>query len=250
METLKHLSRRSFVMIMLFMSILLLLCDVSYNIGFDFFSEKAAVLAGSDASQIVRAGIISAQRELKIPFTLAAAGVFFITGCLIWLVLRISMGQIIAKKGEKEPVKKDVKKDALPAVNKLEKIENDRRMYLHLFSVLQREGRLMDFFSEDLAPYEDAQIGAAVRNIQENCKKTIEKYLKPVSVLDQNEGDEVTVESNFDPDAIKLIGNVSGEPPFKGIIRHKGWKASKSELPKLSSSRDSKLIAPAEVEIS
>lgn len=250
MEIIKHLSRRSFVMIMLFMSILLLLCDFSYTIGFDFFTNKAAALAGADASEIVRGSIMSVQRDLKIVFTLTAAGVFFVNGFLIWLVLRISMASIIKKSAANAPEKKPAKKAAVPVVNKLEKIENDRRMYLHLFSVLQREGRLMDFFSENLEPYEDAQIGAAVRSIQENCKKTIDKYLKPVSVLDQNEGDEVTIESNFDPDAVKLIGNVSGEPPFKGILRHKGWKASKSELPKLSKSKESKLIAPAEVEIS
>jgi hypothetical protein len=49
---------------------------------------------------------------------------------------------------------------------------------------------------------------------------------------------------------IKLIGNVSGEPPFQGVIRHRGWKARKKDIPELSGDLDSTLIVPAEVEIS
>ena len=103
-------------------------------------------------------------------------------------------------------------------------------------------------FAEDLSLYEDAQIGAAVRTIQEDCKKTINKYLAPKAVVDQPEGEEVTIEADFDPSAIKLTGNVTGEPPFKGILRHKGWQATKSDLPELSDSQDSKIISPAEVD--
>src|ERR1051325_6760475 len=34
-----------------------------------------------------------------------------------------------------------------------------------VLAVLQRDGRLIDFLMEDIAPYSDAQIGAAVRNV-------------------------------------------------------------------------------------
>jgi hypothetical protein len=36
---------------------------------------------------------------------------------------------------------------------------------VQMLAILQREGRLMDFLQEDLSLYDDAQIGAAVRNI-------------------------------------------------------------------------------------
>jgi hypothetical protein len=115
--------------------------------------------------------------------------------------------------------------------------------------VFQREGRLIDFFSENLELYEDSQIGAAVRNIHENCKKTMSKYMTLQSVLEQNEGETVTVEPGFDPGSIKLTGNVSGEPPFTGILRHRGWRVSKLDLPKLSDTGRLQAISPAEVEI-
>lgn len=127
--------------------------------------------------------------------------------------------------------------------------EEDRRRFLHFLSVLQREGRLLDFFSEDLSIYEDEQIGAAVRGIHENCKKTMKKYLDPVPVTDLEEGSEMVVEEGFDPDIIKLVGNVTGNPPFKGVVRHRGWKASKTAMPELSKVRDASVMAPVEIEI-
>jgi len=115
--------------------------------------------------------------------------------------------------------------------------------------VLQRQGRLVDFLSEDLDVYEDEQIGAAVRGIHENCKKVISKSLTLEAVISGSEGEEVTVDEGFDPGAIKLTGNVTGQPPFKGILRHKGWRTKKLELPVLSDAQDAAIIAPAEVEI-
>ena len=35
-----------------------------------------------------------------------------------------------------------------------------------LLTLLQRDGRLVDFLMEDLAPYSDAQVGASVRDVQ------------------------------------------------------------------------------------
>jgi hypothetical protein len=128
--------------------------------------------------------------------------------------------------------------------------QRDTRVFLHLLSVLQREGRLLDFFSEKLEGYDDAQIGAAVRGIHESCQKALKKYLRLKTVLTSEEGAEVTVEPGFDPSAIKLVGNVTGEPPFRGILRHQGWRAEKVELPVLSGGQTPSIISPAEVEIS
>jgi hypothetical protein len=125
----------------------------------------------------------------------------------------------------------------------------DRRLFLHLFSMMQREGRLMDFLAEDLDQYEDSQIGSAVRAIHANCRQIVREYLDPRPIMAQVEGERVTVDVDFDPGAIKLTGKVVGEPPFSGIIRHKGWQVGKLKLPKLSGRQNAEIIAPAEVEI-
>ena len=62
------------------------------------------------------------------------------------------------------------------------------------------------------------------------------------------EGATVTVPAGFDPAAIRLVGEVTGAPPFTGVLRHAGWRATAVNLPRRSG-QDPQVIAPAEVEI-
>ena len=185
---------------------------------------------------------------------------FILSWVFLWVMLRNSISRALGKSDFRDQPsvisgKKDKKASsavnapATPMIDKKEMIEENKRFYLHLLTVLQREGRLMDFFAEDLGVYDDAQIGAAVRSVQDNCKASLKKHVNPKAVMDQNEGDEIVVPVDFDPNAIKLTGNVSREPPFHGVLRHKGWRASRLELPALSAAKDSHIIAPAEVEV-
>jgi uncharacterized protein DUF2760 len=120
---------------------------------------------------------------------------------------------------------------------------------VQMLAILQRDGRLIDFITEDIAPYQDSQIGAAVRDVHESCRKAIDHYLRLEPVIDSEEGQPVTVEPGFDPAAIKLIGNVTGHPPLRGMLRHRGWRVAKVELPPLPENEGRSIIAPAEVEI-
>jgi hypothetical protein len=120
---------------------------------------------------------------------------------------------------------------------------------LQLLALLQREGRLVDFLSEDIDGYADADIGAAVRDIHKGCKKVLAEHLAVEPVLDAGENEAVTVDTGFDPARIRLVGNVSGAPPFKGTLRHHGWRAAKVSLPVLSDGHDVSIVAPAEVEL-
>ena len=118
---------------------------------------------------------------------------------------------------------------------------------LRLLAALQRDGRLLDFLHEDIAGYDDAQVGAAVRDIHRDCRKALAKYVELVPVLDQTEGDAVAVPAGFDPGAIRLTGNVRGEPPFRGALAHRGWKAATLNLP--AELGPNGVLAPAEVEL-
>ncbi len=72
--------------------------------------------------------------------------------------------------------------------------------------------------------------------------------LRPV--MEQAEGDAVQVPAGSDAGRVRLVGNVTGQPPFKGTLRHAGWEASKVQLPEWSGTEPSaRMIAPAEVEI-
>jgi hypothetical protein len=120
---------------------------------------------------------------------------------------------------------------------------------VQILALLQRDGRLIDFLSENISPYPDVQLGAAVRTIHENCRQALDQYVKLEPVLNSEEGQPVSVEAGFDPSAIKLIGNVAGEPPFRGFLRHKGWRVKEIKMPPLPRGAACVVIAPAEVEV-
>jgi hypothetical protein len=121
---------------------------------------------------------------------------------------------------------------------------------VQLLALLQRDGRLVDFLSEDIAPYQDAQVGAAVRELHANCRKALEQYVTLEPVLDGEEDRPVTVQEGFDPAAVKLVGNVTGRPPLRGLLRHRGWRVAKINLPSLPPQGSGRaVVAPAEVEI-
>jgi hypothetical protein len=121
---------------------------------------------------------------------------------------------------------------------------------LRVLAVLQRDGRLVDFLEEDIDAYSDAQIGAAVRDIHRGCRKSLHDYLTLEPVLPAAEEARVTVPADFDPAAIRLIGNVNGAPPFQGVLKHHGWRVKSVQLPALPAAKDdSSVLAPAEVEL-
>lgn len=184
------------------------------------------------------------------PMDYAAMLVFLIGfGLLQWIFQKNTLSRLAS--GQNQSAVAPAAASAPPiSQTEREKIKSkEKRLFVHLFSILQREGRLLDFLQEDLSNYADDQIGAAVRNIHENCKKTIAHYLSPEPVMKQAEGETIEIAPGFDRHAVKLMGNVVGEPPFTGILRHRGWQLRSISIPKLSEIENPNLVAPAEVEI-
>jgi hypothetical protein len=120
---------------------------------------------------------------------------------------------------------------------------------LRLLGLLQQEGRLVDFLSEDIDGYSDEQVGAAVRAIHAGCRKALNEHVQLQRIFAGEDGSEVVVEAGFDPAAVRLTGNVTGAPPFHGTLQHSGWRATKVTLPGTSAAIDPAIVAPAEVEI-
>lgn len=120
---------------------------------------------------------------------------------------------------------------------------------VHLLAILQRKGRLVDFLNEDIQQFEDAQIGAAVRTVHEGCKAALDEIIDLEPVMDDAEGSTVTLDAGFDAQAIRLTGNVEGDPPFTGSLRHRGWRVARIDLPERMTKSDD-VVAAAEVDIS
>lgn len=120
---------------------------------------------------------------------------------------------------------------------------------LFLLGILQREGRLIDFLQEDIAGFSDGEVGAAARVVHEGCRKVLKEYVPVVAVVPQSEGDKVTVPAGFDANRYRLTGNVTGQAPYAGALKHHGWVATAVKLPPVPTTMDVTVLAPAEVEL-
>ena len=120
---------------------------------------------------------------------------------------------------------------------------------LQLLGLLQKEARFVDFIKEDIAAFSDADIGIAARVVHEGCNKAINEHFTLACVRNEQEGSNVTLQSDFDPSEVRLTGNIVGIAPFTGILVHKGWQVTSIRLPKLTSGHNAASIAPAEVEL-
>ena len=132
--------------------------------------------------------------------------------------------------------------DAKPAAESFDRA-------VQMLALLQRDGRLVDFLSENVAQYPDAQLGAAVRVIHQSCRQVLDRYVKLEPVISSEEDQPVTWQAGFDPASIKLSGNVTGQPPMRGLLRHRGWRIKEVSLPSLPEGSGRSVVAPAEVEI-
>jgi len=119
---------------------------------------------------------------------------------------------------------------------------------VQMLSILQRDARLIDFIMEDIAAYTDDQVGAAVRGLHDQARESLARYVKLEPVIDGVEG-TFTKPAISDPAAVKFVGNVPAGKPSGGLLRHKGWRAGKIDLPPLNPKQDSSILAPAEIEV-
>jgi hypothetical protein len=197
-------------------------------------------------------------RALLVPVLFGLGGLVTLA---LWLSLLLAGSRFIeqepgaAEEGvgpSEDPLRKEMKRleKELQAAKKAASKPSPAPA-IQILSILQRQGRLVDFLEEDLSQYEDGQIGAAVRSIHQGCKEALAQNVGLEAVHGGEEGTEVTIESGFDPQAVRLTGNVQGDPPFRGVLRHRGWRVVRMDLPLKSPDREIDwILAPAEVEIS
>ncbi len=123
-----------------------------------------------------------------------------------------------------------------------------RQPALQLLAILQQEGRLIDFLQEEIDGYGDEQVGAAARTIHSGCRKALAERMQISRIFDQEEGASLEIDASYDPAAVRLTGNVHGQPPFRGTLEHGGWRVDGLQLPQATGG-DPSIIAPAEVEV-
>jgi Domain of unknown function (DUF2760) len=116
--------------------------------------------------------------------------------------------------------------------------------------LLQEKGRLIDFLMDDVSLYDDSRVGAAARVVHFGCRDVLQEHLKVKPISDVEEGSQVIIPENYSVDEYRLMGKITGTPPFKGVLLHKGWKTESIKLPRIIKG-ETRLpsIAPALVEI-
>ena len=129
-------------------------------------------------------------------------------------------------------------------------VAEKRSAAVTLLATLQREARFLDFVMEPLDGYDDAQVGAAARDVHRDLGAVVKRIFAPEPLAGEEEGSRVRVPAGFDPARYRLTGDVTGEAPFEGTLRHHGWQAKKCEMPAWTGGEGSALVvAPSEVEI-
>lgn len=176
-----------------------------------------------------------------LPNSLSILGAFVGMGLLLSLLVNI----ILAK-----TVQSVCGQDEDEAQEPLSDSEIAKSYAALALSLFQKKGRLIDFLQEDIADYSDQQVGSAVRNIHQGCREVLQEHFTVEPVMTAQEGEEVKLEEGFDPCKIRITGNVDGQPPFIGVLRHPGWHiVSTQNLPSLPTNQSMTVIEPAEVEI-
>ncbi|MEM1128330.1 MAG: DUF2760 domain-containing protein [Bacteroidota bacterium] len=208
-----------------------------------FATQSLALLLVGNAVVLVTA------LQLAAPYL--SLGIGAVVTLLIWYGLQRIAGPLLQAPAEAAPA-------PLPEAETPPQVEAPPRPVvpeqppeaaaLQLLALLQREGRLLDFLQEDIRPFDDAQIGAAVRPVHAGCQAALATHLPLAPIRTEAEGSTVTLQEGFDAHAVRLSGHVSGTPPFTGTLQHRGWRVTEVDLPALMQRQD-RVVAPAEVSV-
>jgi hypothetical protein len=120
---------------------------------------------------------------------------------------------------------------------------------LRLLAMLQAESRLIDFLMEDISNAPEDKVGLAVKDIHRKAQSVLKQHLVLDTVLRAAEGETVSVPKGFDPSAIRVLGNVAGDPPYSGQVQHPGWRVKEIKLSPPPEGADEFVLQAAEVQI-
>ncbi|HYO81332.1 MAG TPA: DUF2760 domain-containing protein, partial [Bryobacteraceae bacterium] len=86
-------------------------------------------------------------------------------------------------------------------------------------------------------------------SLHEQSRTVLSRYFSLKPVVDGVEHTPARIEKR-DPNSIKLLGNVPADGnASQGILRHKGWRVDKVDLPKPAGGQNLSILAPAEIEV-
>ena len=116
---------------------------------------------------------------------------------------------------------------------------------------LQEKGRLVDFIMEDITGYSNEQVGVAARVVHQGCREVLQSAFAIAPLHAGGEGEEISLGGDYDARRYRLVGKVPDRAPFRGQVRHHGWRTGRVNLPRVVAEDAAALevIAPVEIEV-
>lgn len=120
---------------------------------------------------------------------------------------------------------------------------------LTLLSTLQREARFLDLVGEPLDSFQDAQVGAAARQVLADVRKALDRMFAIRPLLEQEEGTTIPIPNPVSPVRYHVVGTVTASLE-RGTLVHRGWKAERCQPPIWNGAHDDAFVlSPAEIEV-
>ncbi|NMC63251.1 MAG: DUF2760 domain-containing protein [SAR324 cluster bacterium] len=167
--------------------------------------------------------------------------------------LSSQLNQVLVERKQCEAKIKDLETALTHEKSKSQHYSSERKSQsdaITLLGLLQSKGRFVDFIMGDIAAYSDDKVASAARFVHQGCKEVLSEHSSISPIESIKEGEEICFEKRPDPLKVKLLGKLD-RSPLKGVLLHRGWKASYLRLPQpvLEGNGDELVISPAEVEI-
>ncbi len=118
-----------------------------------------------------------------------------------------------------------------------------------LLKILQKQGRLLDFLTQNIDQFNDKEVANAAKVVHRGCNRALKKHCIIKAIYDTNENTNITLNPNFDRSKVNLTGNHHIKSPIKGILIHKGWQIESLSLPTLTEKANPDILQPAEIEV-
>ena len=119
-----------------------------------------------------------------VPTTLDAVHIGLAVLSLVLLIIMLAVSTKSSSE-KKEEAPKPQPPAAPKPVESLKEASPDAA--LQVLNLLQSEARLVDFFSEDLAGFSDADIGATARVVHEGGRKVLSEYFELTPLRSEDE---------------------------------------------------------------
>ena len=171
---------------------------------------------------------------------------------LLQVLILVTFGKLKAQAGKAENADaeaqpREPEKATLPPEPASPAVQSDG---LVLASLLQEKGRFIDFVMDDVQAYSDAQVGAAARVVHSGCRDVIQKALGPEPIATSPEQQTITLSEDYDRAAFRVTGKMPANGAIQGKLEHKGWQASRCDLPKPTQTLEKAegfTLAPAQI---